>query len=178
MQNNLPIIPLRDNFKLRGFKHSDAEPYKELLKHPQVAPFIPTSCIPQSSSDAIREIFFIQSELKHRKKFLWALENPDGTIIGSAGIETWNEWHKRAEVVYELHPDYWGKGLMTDAMNQVINFTYNTLKAVRLEAFTLVDNPKSAALLDRLLFKKEATLSKYRNFNGKHVDIIIYAHTR
>ena len=69
MQNNLPTIDLRDNFKLRAFKHSDAEHYQTILKHPLVAPFIPTSYIPQSTSDAIREIFFIQSEFKRRKNF-------------------------------------------------------------------------------------------------------------
>ena len=84
--------------------------------------------------------------------------NPDGQIIGSAGVETWNEWHKRAEIVYELHPDYWGRGLMTTAMKQVMHFAYQELKAVRLEAFTLVDNPKSSSLLARLAFKQEATL--------------------
>ena len=178
MQNNLPTINLRDHFKLRAFKHSDAEHYQTILQHPLVAPFIPTSCIPQSTSDAIREIFFIQSEYKRRKKFLWALENPDGHIIGSAGIETWNEWHKRAEIVYELHPDYWGRGLMTTAMKQVMHFAYRELKAVRLEAFTLVDNPRSSSLLSRLGFHQEATLKNYRFFNGKHVDIIIYAHTQ
>ncbi|MGC6404509.1 MAG: GNAT family N-acetyltransferase [Candidatus Comchoanobacterales bacterium] len=178
MQNNLPIIEVRNGFNLRPFKHSDAEDYQSILKHPSVAPFIPSSCIPSSTSDAIREIFFIQSEMKVRRKFLWALENQNGQLIGSAGIETWNEWHKRAEIVYELHPDYWGQGLMTEAIKRVMEYAYFTLKAVRIEAFTLVNNPASTALLQRLHFTQEAVLSKYRFFNGQHVDIIIYAHTQ
>ena len=59
----------------------------------------------------------------------------NGTVIGSLGIEKYGaeealtEFHnyRGREIGYVLSKDYWGKGLMPEAVNAVVNYLFNTL---------------------------------------------------
>lgn len=63
-------------------------------------------------------------------------------------------WHfsedrKVAEVGYDLHPGYQKKGIMSEALNRVMEFGFNELKLTKIEAFTHKDNESSKRLLTR-----------------------------
>ena len=59
----------------------------------------------------------------------------NGTVIGSLGIEKYGaeealtEFHnyRGREIGYVLSKDYWGKGLMPEAVNAVVDYLFNTL---------------------------------------------------
>lgn len=66
--------------------------------------------------------------ISHRKTF--ALEY-QGKVIGSVGIEKYNETHfpefenkKCREIGYVLSKEYWGQGLMPEALKEVIRFLF------------------------------------------------------
>lgn len=65
--------------------------------------------------------------ISHKKTF--ALEY-QGKVIGSVGIEKYNETHfpefknkKCREIGYVLSKEYWGQGLMPEALKEVISFS-------------------------------------------------------
>ena len=66
--------------------------------------------------------------ISHKKTF--ALEY-QGKVIGSVGIEKYNETHfpefenkKCREIGYVLSKEYWGQGLMPEALKEVIRFLF------------------------------------------------------
>lgn len=66
--------------------------------------------------------------ISHKKTF--ALEY-QGKVIGSVGIEKYNESHfpefenkKCREIGYVLSKEYWGQGLMPEALKEVIRFLF------------------------------------------------------
>ena len=66
--------------------------------------------------------------ISHKKTF--AIEY-QGKVIGSVGIEKYNEAHfpefeneKCREIGYVLSKDYWGQGLIPEAVKEVIRFLF------------------------------------------------------
>lgn len=42
---------------------------------------------------------------------------------------------RRAEIGYELSEDHWKKGIMSEAMKEIINLGFNQLGLTRIQAF-------------------------------------------
>lgn len=170
----LPQIQInKEGYYIRELKLTDADAYHALLLHPQVKPFIPEQLLPKSLFDTIR----LLTSLKTSSHY-WAICTPDNKLIGAAGFENWNKFHKRLEVAFELHPDHQGKGIMTHSLLPIIEYGFKELEAVRIEAFTLTYNKPSIKLLERLGFEHEAELKKYRMFNGKIHNIHLFSLTK
>ena len=55
----------------------------------------------------------------------------------------------KAEMGYEMHPDYYGKGIMNEAMQRVIEYGFSEMKLKTIEALPVKENIKSIQLLER-----------------------------
>jgi [ribosomal protein S5]-alanine N-acetyltransferase len=173
--NNFPTLTLEGGYTLREFRHSDANNYLKVLKHPKVSIYIPDSFIPKTRMDSVKEMFLQQSLFSQRKTIFWVIANDKDELIGTCGYENWQKQQYRLEISYELHPDYWGRGIATSALKLIIDFGFKYLSARRIEAFTLPCNEKSNRLLERLHFKLDGNLRQYRCFNGTQTDVLIFS---
>ena len=89
-------------------------------------------------------------------------------------------WHfdlgsKCAELEYELHRPYWGKGIMTEALAPVLAYGLDGMRLNRVEACPLDENAASKALLLKLGFKHEGSLRQRVFFRGRFVDQCYYS---
>lgn len=164
-----------EGFFIREMYFSDADGYQALLNHPKVSPYIPTQLIPKSKFDMIKSIASLQSLAPSNRGAYWAICEPGGKLIGTAGFESWIQFHKRLELAFELHPDYQGRGLMTQTLSKIIDIGFKEMGAARIEAYTIPSNAASIKLLNRLGFTNDALLKKYRMFNGKMSDIQLFS---
>ncbi len=164
-------------FFIRELHITDADAYFSLLNHPKVTPYIPEQLVPKSIFDIVRTLTALKALSLTNQGAYWAICTPDNNLIGACGFETWNQFHKRLELAFELHPDYQGQGLMTQALKKVTDIGFNEMNAERIEAFTLTDNIPSIKVLERIGFKHEAVLKKYRMFNHEIRNIHIFALT-
>lgn len=160
---------------IREMQLTDADHYLALLNHPKVKPVIPEDFCPKSLFDSLRMIRKLKALYPSGSGAYWAVCNPENKLIGSGGFESWDQFHRRLEIAFELHPDYQGRGIMTHALMTMIQFGFKELNATRIEAFTLTDNKSSIKLLERLGFSHEAELRKYRFFNGKMHNIHLFS---
>jgi ribosomal-protein-alanine N-acetyltransferase len=64
----------------------------------------------------------------------------------------------KAEIGYELLPDFQGKGIMQEAASKVIKFGVQYIGLNSIEAYTHSKNEKSTRLLEKLNFKKHRTV--------------------
>ena len=83
------------------------------------------------------------------------------TDIAIGRVDVEHERRGEAEVGYELLPDQWGRGLATEAMLALLEWTWTAHPDPSVIAVTQMANTRSRALLDRLGFRFEATFEEY-----------------
>jgi ribosomal-protein-alanine N-acetyltransferase len=98
-----------------------------------------------------------------------------GRMIGTIGFMWVNLDHQSAEVGYSLSRDYWNRGIMTEALRQVVAFGFERLRLNRIEAQHEVDNPASGRVMAHVGMQYEGTLRKRIKNKGRYVDVALYA---
>lgn len=95
--------------------------------------------------------------IEHKKTFAIVYQ---GHAIGSLGIEKYKEaelpeFHdkKGRELGYWLNKDYWGQGLMPEAVKRVIQYCFEDLKLDFLACGHFVENDRSRRVQEKCGFK-------------------------
>ncbi|WP_339277636.1 GNAT family N-acetyltransferase [Paenibacillus sp. FSL W8-0426] len=81
-------------------------------------------------------------------------------LLGTCGYHCWmaNQDGTRAEIGFDLAPRYWGKGIMQEALRELIPMGFDLMQLQYIEATTEQKNDQSQKLLTRLGFKQEPFL--------------------
>ncbi|MFC5269849.1 GNAT family N-acetyltransferase [Adhaeribacter terreus] len=96
-------------------------------------------------------------------------------LIGTIGLWRFIKANHRAEIGYSLHPDYWNKGLMSEAMKVVLDYGFQTLKLHSIEANINPKNDASRKLLEKHGFVQEAYFRGDYYFQGEFLDSVIFS---
>ena len=97
-------------------------------------------------------------------------------IIGESGFHTWDKTHRRAELFYSLRqdPDK-GKGLMSEALPEVLKYGFNELNIHRIEALAAIWNTASLKVIERFKFTHEGTMREDYIVSGNHENSECYS---
>lgn len=82
-----------------------------------------------------------------------------GKLAGSICLFSFSSRPFKAEVGFELHPDFQGKGLMQEALSAVLDFGFSNLGLEAIEGYVHVQNAPSIKLLEKNGFQKIETLA-------------------
>ena len=95
-----------------------------------------------------------------------------GEITLNQRVEDRN--NKRSELVYSLSRQHWGKGLMTEAGQAVVNWAFQTYSFNRM--FTTCDprNVGSCRVLEKLGMSREGLLRNHVIWQGEVRDVMYY----
>jgi ribosomal-protein-alanine N-acetyltransferase len=86
----------------------------------------------------------------------WAITwNSNDKLIGTICLFDFSENHSKAEIGYELLPEFQGKGIMQEAISEVIQFGFQRVRLTSIEAFTHSENERSTRLLEKVNFKRD-----------------------
>jgi len=86
--------------------------------------------------------------IANNESVLWGLTKADSNrIIGTACLWNFNETKDKGEIGYELLPEYWGKGYISEVVAKLVDFGFNTLKLASITAVTHPENIASVKLL-------------------------------
>ena len=152
-------------FVLREITPSHAIDWHRYLTDSRVSEF--TSTPDMSLADVELLIDTFTNGFHRKTRIRWALTEASGQkMIGDCGYNIFWSRDARAEIGYQLSPDYWGRGVMTVALSTVIGYGFSRLMLNKIEATVNVNNQRSAALMRRLGFQLEGTLRDYRNRRG------------
>lgn len=103
-------------------------------------------------------------------QFFQLVGKEDNRVLGWCGFHSWAQQHQRAEIFYMLKEERdRGKGIMTEAMEAVLEYGMREMALRRIEAFVAIDNPASFKLVEKFGFRKEATIQHRYQF-GDAVD--------
>jgi RimJ/RimL family protein N-acetyltransferase len=97
--------------------------------------------------------------------------------IGSIGLMIGRDVHRfTAEMGYWLAEPFWGRGIMTNAVINVVSYGIRDLKLHRISAEPYVTNPASARVLEKAGFGREGILRSNVYKNGKVLDQFLYSY--
>lgn len=172
---NFPTIST-ERLLLREVRLSDAEALLEIKSSLQVTRHYAQE--PHASLIDTREwIQRLLDSYQKRDALFWCLALKGGSrAIG--GCTFWNlepPGYHCAELGYELHPSYQGKGLITEANTALIDYGFRELGFHRIEACPLAENPASRSLLEKLGFTYEGKLRQRLFFRGEFKDQLYFS---
>lgn len=100
----------------------------------------------------------------------------EGKVIGSIGVFRQGNIHRQtAEVGYYIAEEYWGKGIMTEAIKQICKYVFDKSDIIRIYAEPFAYNLASCRVLEKAGFQYEGTLRKNAVKNGKIIDMKMYS---
>lgn len=106
----------------------------------------------------------------------WVLERKsDGQPIGTCGFHKWEKRYFRTELGYDLSPEFWRQGYMSEALRAALQNGFTNMGLYRIDALVYVGNQASLALLEKLGFKKEGVLRDYFHMNGVFYDHALFS---
>jgi [ribosomal protein S5]-alanine N-acetyltransferase len=141
---------------LRKLKLDDAEQVFKIRSDARVSEFVDRE--PTLSVD--KSLQFIKTILRNQKNkqgLMWAITlKDDPKLIGT--LVYWHIVSERdeAEIGYEMLPEYFGKGIMQEALKKVIEFGFGTMQLKTILAFTKPQNLRSVNLLRKCGFIETA----------------------
>ena len=100
----------------------------------------------------------------------------DDKPIGSIGLHLQSDiLRKNAEIGYWLAEDNWGKGIVVDAINQIVKYGFENLDIIRIFARIYGTNIPSQKVVEKCGFKLEGKYDKTIFKNNEFLDELIYA---
>ena len=100
----------------------------------------------------------------------------DNMVIGSIGIFRQGNIHRQtAELGYYIAEEYWGKGIMTEAVKQICEYVFAKSDIIRIYAEPFAYNIASCRVLEKVGFQYEGTLRSNAVKNGKVIDMEMYS---
>lgn len=150
------IVIETERLILRPFKQSDLDDFYEYASVEGVGEM--AGWKHHKNKDESQQI--LNSFIKHDKTFAIVLKE-NSKVIGSLGVEEYGmeealteffEYQGR-EIGYVLSKDYWGKGIMPEAVKVVINYLFNELNLDFLTCGYYDFNNQSKRVQEKCAFK-------------------------
>lgn len=164
-----------ERLTIRPWVVDDAGDLYEYARDPEVGPaagWAPHAG-PEVSAEIVRH--FIE------RGDVWALElKENGKVIGSVGLhgDRRREGVEARMVGYVLSRDYWGRGLMTEAVRRVMRFAFEEMGLAILSVSHYPFNSRSARVIEKCGFRREGTLRMAsRIYDGRIYDDVCYSMT-
>jgi len=99
-----------------------------------------------------------------------------GFVVGAIGLDLREDVYRKSPLLgYWLSEVFWGRGIMTEAVKLIVDYSFNNFDIVRIQAGVLSNNPRSMRVLEKAGFAQEGILKKGIVKNGVILDEHIYA---
>ena len=161
-----------NGFKLRGWKEEDAVLLQKHADNTNISDYLfdrfPS---PYTIDEAVN---WIKLKLNQSPLTNFVID-VNGDLAGVIGIDQRDDIYRKSPLLgYWLRQDYWGKGIMTEAVKLVTAYAFANLDIVRLQAGVLSNNPRSMRVLQKAGFIKEGVLKNNIFKKGLILDEHIY----
>ena len=136
-----------DRLLLRPFAEGDAADLYGYARDPRVGP--PAGWLPHKSQAESLEI--IRTVFAAPNTFA-LVDKPSGRVIGSAGFTGKARPEFPApndELGYALSADFWGRGLMPEAVEALLRYAFSELGLAAVWCSHYTDNPRSRRVIEK-----------------------------
>ena len=121
---------------------------------------------------------FLQKKIAEQSATIFCIEIA-GAAVGGIGIHLGQDVHRQtATVGYWLGEQFWGRGIMTEAVTAVTDFCFDNFPLRRISAEVFANNPASARVLEKAGFVFEGRLKNNVIKDRMLLDSLLYARTK
>jgi RimJ/RimL family protein N-acetyltransferase len=121
---------------------------------------------------------FLEFVLKEEPTTTLAIAN-ESEAIGCIGLRLGNDVHRKtAELGYWLGEPFWGRGIMSEAVQEFTRWAFDAFDLQRIFAQPFENNKASARVLEKAGFVCEGRLRANALKDGKVLDSLMYARVR
>ena len=161
---------------LRPFLMEDAQPmYDNWAKQPEVTRFLtwPTYTRVEDAYGILK----LWTDSYSRPDFhQWAIELKSlAQPIGSISVVRYDDAVASAELGYCIGRDFWGQGIMPEALEAVLAFLFEEVGMNRIAARHALENPNSGKVMTKCGMSNEGTLRQADRSNYGISDICCYS---
>lgn len=118
---------------------------------------------------------FISFAMQGNPVHIFAID-VNGEAVGGIGIHPQTDIQCRnAELGYWLAEPFWGKGIISAAIRQMIDYGFNTFEISRIFARPFGTNAASQRVLEKAGFSLEGKFERSLFKNGEYLDELVYA---
>ncbi len=144
---------------LRRFTEDDAEAmFKNWASDPEVTRYLMWP--PYRDVESVRE--YLRGLIKRcddNRVYEWAIVlKSGGEPVGSIGAVEVDDRARRVHIGYCLGRALWGRGIMTEALNTVLAFFFDTVGMLRVDSRHDARNPASGRVMQKCGMAKEGVL--------------------
>ena len=163
------------NCKIRRWELSDARDLATALSNKKIQDNLRDGLpYPYTEQDG-KEFISAMLAANENDTFAFAI-TVNGKVIGSIGaFRQTNIHNKTAELGYYIAEEYWGKGIMTEAVKQLCDYVFSHTDIIRIYAEPFAYNIGSCRVLEKAGFQYEGTLRSNALKNGNVFDMKMYS---
>ena len=161
---------------LRQVNTNDAETILSLRSNDEVMKYIPRPYL-KTKEEVLELIALFDDKIENGIGINWGicfLGDPE-KLIGIIGHYRLKPEHYRAEVGYMIFPEYNGKGIVSEALQRVVEYGFKEMKLHSIEAILDPKNKGSEKVLVKNGFVKEGHLIENEYYEGRFLDSMIYS---
>ena len=161
---------------LRPLTTTDAPLFQTLVSAREIADTMIAIPYPYPEGEAAKYVAKQITEFKAGQSFAFAIAlKSEQSFCGVIEIRAIEQEHSQAELSFWLAPRVWGQGYMSEALNPVLQFSFEALKLNRLYAHHMVRNPGSGKVLQKNGFLEEGILRQRVYKWGVFEDVKLWA---
>ena len=147
----------------------------EILSNPEVLRYYGMDPF-QELAQAENMVQHFKNNFDAKRGMRWAIiNNKDNRFVGTIGLNNLSLGMKKAEVGFEIHPDFWRIGITSEALYAVLDYAFEELDLHRMGAVTFLANDASIGLLKKQGFLEEGKLRSYLFQNGQSYDALVFS---
>lgn len=154
VNRNFTAFPIltTERLTLRPLSTDDQQAILALRSDPEINKYLgrqPSKTI----EEAIVFINNVTSNFKNNNSIYWVISlKATETCVGTICLFDFSSEKNSCEIGYELMTKFQGQGMMTEAIKEVINYAFQTLKFQKIVAVTHNENQQSTKLLTKFNF--------------------------
>ncbi len=156
---------------LRTLKECDAEAIKENITE-EVKKWLPEIPWPYTLDHAREYICNSISHLERGTAYNFGIVF-ENKLIGTISLYNIDKKEKKARLGYLLNKNYWGMGIMREAVEKVIEFGFMELNLEEIYTGVILENKPSYNLLKKIGFREKKTNFQRFLIEGKYHDEVI-----
>ena len=171
---NFPVLET-ERLVLSEIIGSDVESLFELFQQEEVVEYYDLDVFSESGQ-AEKLLTLFASRFQEKLGIRWGIRmKHTSKLIGTCGFNSWSKPMKSAVVGYDLHPDYWKKGIAQEAVRTILNAGFSGVlpcgSLYRVQADTVPGNTASERLLKTLGFQEEGLRRASGYWKGQFHDL-------
>lgn len=163
-----------DAILLRPLREEDIEPIFNACQDPTISAF---TRVPYPYDRELAEEFVRGSDLSYRghQGIVFAIDVA-GVFAGTIGLHSIQLTDHCAEVGYWIEKSHREKGIATEALKVILDFSMNIAAFRRIEAMADFNNLASQRVMERAGMVRDALLrNRVTKPNGNQVDMVLYS---